>query len=293
MAAHKVGILFHSLGAGVVFYDTRLIDALIVVFFFSSRRRHTRYWRDWSSDVCSSDLCDGGGVVSPDGHVRAFDAKANGTVFGSGGGILVLRRLADALSDGDTIHAVIRGSAVNNDGSEKAGYTAPSVNSQADVVVEALANAGVEADSVSYIEAHGSGTPVGDPIELRALTKAFRASTRRSGFCAIGSVKTNVGHLDAAAGMAGLIKTVLALQHRQIPASLNYSRPNPEIDFTSTPFFVNTKLSAWNSLSGPRRAGIMSTGMGGTNAHVVLEEAPEPSAAQTSSGPNLFILSAR
>jgi len=144
---------------------------------------------------------DGGGVVSADGHVRAFDAKANGTVFGSGGGILVLKRLADALSDGDTIHAVIRGSAVNNDGSEKAGYTAPSVNSQTDAVVEALANAGVTADSISYIEAHGSGTPVGDPIEIMALTKAFRTSTQRSAYCAIGSAKTNVGHLDAAAGV--------------------------------------------------------------------------------------------
>src|SRR4029079_2360028 len=141
------------------------------------------------------------------------------------GGILVLKRLADALSDGDTIHAVISGSAVNNDGSAKAGYTAPSVNSQADAVVEALANAGVEADSISYIEAHGSGTPVGDPIEIRALTKAFRTFTARPGFCALGSVKTNVGHLDAAAGIAGIIKTVLALQHRQLPPSLHFSEP--------------------------------------------------------------------
>src|SRR4030095_6949123 len=163
---------------------------------------------------------DGGGVVSPDGRVRAFDAKANGTVFGSGGGILVLKRLADALSDGDTIHAVIRGSAVNNDGSEKVGYTAPSVNSQADAVVEALVNAGVDADGISYVEAHGSGTPVGDPIEISALTKAFRNFTARSGYCAIGSVKTNVGHLDAAAAVAGIIKTVLALKHRQVPPSL-------------------------------------------------------------------------
>src|SRR2546430_3648889 len=219
-------------------------------------------------------FCDAGGVVSPDGHVRAFDARANGTVFGSGGGILVLKRLADALSDGDPIHAVIKGSAVNNDGSEKAGYTAPGVNSQADAVVEALANAGVEADSISYLEAHGSGTPVGDPIEIRALTKAFRTSTPRSGYCAIGSVKTNVGHLDAAAGVAGILKTVLALKHRQLPPRLHFSEPNPEIDFPSTPFYVNTQLPEWTS-EGPRRAGVMSTGMGGTNAHVVLEEAPE------------------
>jgi acyl transferase domain-containing protein/NAD(P)-dependent dehydrogenase (short-subunit alcohol dehydrogenase family) len=236
---------------------------------------------------------DAGGVASPDGHVRAFDAGANGTLFGSGGGVVALKRLRDALADGDTIRAIIKGSAVNNDGAEKAGYTAPSVNSQADAIVEALANADVDADSISYIEAHGSGTPVGDPIEVRALTKAFRSSTQRSGFCAIGSVKTNVGHLDAAAGMAGLIKTVLALQHRQIPASLNYSQPNPEIDFSTTPFFVNTQLTPWSNAAGARRAGIMSTGMGGTNAHVVLEEAPPTAAHRTSSQPRLFVLSAR
>ncbi len=235
---------------------------------------------------------DGGGVVSPDGQVRAFDAKANGTVFGSGGGILVLKRLTDALSDGDTIHAVIKGSAVNNDGSEKAGYTAPGVNSQADAVVEALANAGVEADSISYLEAHGSGTPVGDPIEIMALTKAFRTSTQRSGYCAIGSVKTNVGHLDAAAAVAGIIKTVLALEHRQLPPSLHFSEANPEIDFPSTPFYVNTQLRDWTS-DGPRRAGVMSTGMGGTNAHVVLEEAQELAESTDARPPHLLILSAR
>jgi acyl transferase domain-containing protein len=237
-------------------------------------------------------FCDGGGVVSPDGRVRAFDAKANGTVFGSGGGILVLKRLADALSDGDTVHAVIKGSAVNNDGSEKAGYTAPSVNSQADAVVEALANAGVEADSINYIEAHGSGTPVGDPIEIRALTKAFRTSTQRSGYCAIGSVKTNVGHLDAAAAVAGIIKTVLALRHRKLPPSLHFTEANPEIDFPVTPFYVNTRLREWTS-DGPRRAGVMSTGMGGTNAHVVLEEAPELPASTDDRPPHLLILSAK
>jgi acyl transferase domain-containing protein len=235
---------------------------------------------------------DAGGVTSPDGHVRAFDAQANGTVFGSGGGIIVMKRLRDALADGDTIRAIIKGSAINNDGAEKAGYTAPSVNSQADAVIEALANADVDADSIGYIETHGSGTPVGDPIEIRALAKAFRASTQRSGFCAIGSVKTNIGHLDAAAGMAGLIKTVLALQHRQIPASLNYSRPNPEIDFAATPFFVNTRLAEWKA-GGPRRAGIMATGMGGTNAHVVLEEAQPVAPVPETRRPNLLVLSAR
>ena len=235
---------------------------------------------------------DGAGVVSPDGKVRAFDAKANGTVFGSGGGVIVLKRLADAIANGDTIYAVIKGSAVNNDGSEKAGYTAPSVNSQADAVVEALANAGVDADSITYIEAHGSGTPVGDPIEILALTKAFRTSTQRCGYCAIGSVKTNVGHLDAAAGIAGIIKTALALKHRMLPPSLNYSEPNPEIDFASTPFFVNTRFASWAS-SGPRRAGVMSTGMGGTNAHVVLEQSPELQAGSDSEPSHLIVLSAK
>jgi len=235
---------------------------------------------------------DGGGVVSPDGRVSAFDAKANGTVFGSGGGVIVLKRLADAISNGDNIYAIIKGSAVNNDGSEKAGYTAPSVNSQADVVVEALANAGVDADGITYVEAHGSGTPVGDPIEILALTKAFRTSTQRSGFCAIGSVKTNVGHLDAAAGMAGIIKTTLALKHGMLPPSLHYSQPNPEIDFATTPFFVNTRLTPWIS-NGPKRAGVMATGMGGTNAHVVLEEAPEPEDRSNSDPSHLLVLSAR
>jgi acyl transferase domain-containing protein len=235
---------------------------------------------------------DGGGVVSPDGHVRAFDAAANGTVFGSGGGILVLKRLADAIADGDTIQAVIKGSAVNNDGSEKAGYTAPSVNSQADAVVEALANAGVEADSISYIEAHGSGTRLGDAIEIQALTKAFRNFTPRSGYCAIGSVKTNVGHLDAAAAVTGMIKTVLALKHRKLPPSLHFNEANPEIDFPTTPFYVNTELREWTS-DGPRRAGVMSTGMGGTNAHLVLEQAPEPAASTVSSSPHLLMLSAK
>ena len=235
----------------------------------------------------------GGGIVSSDGHVRAFDANANGTVFGSGGGILVLKRLADAISSGDTIHAVIKGSAVNNDGSEKAGYTAPSVNGQSEVVVEALANAGVTADSISYVEGHGSGTPVGDPIEIKALTNAFRASTQRSGYCAIGSVKTNIGHLDAAAGVAGIIKTVLALKHRQLPPTLHFKEANPEIDFAKTPFYVNTRLLDWTS-NGPRRAGVMATGMGGTNAYVVLEQAPESAAATSSaSGPQLLVLSAK
>jgi acyl transferase domain-containing protein len=235
---------------------------------------------------------DGGGVVSPDGHVRAFDAGANGTVFGSGGGVVVLKRLSDAIEDQDTILAVIRGSAVNNDGAEKAGYTAPSVNSQTDAAIEALANANIDAGDITSIEAHGSGTPVGDPIEVLALTKAFRTFTARKGFCAIGSVKTNVGHLDVAAGMAGIIKTVLALRNRKIPATLHYSRPNPEIDFSATPFYVNSSLRDWESTV-PRRAGVMSTGMGGTNAFLVMEEHVTAGRAEMSDGPQLVILSAR
>jgi len=238
-------------------------------------------------------LYDGSGVVSPDGHVRAFDAAANGTVFGSGAGVIVLKRLSDALAQGDRIHAVIKGSAVNNDGSAKAGYTAPSVKGQADVIVEALANAGVDAGDISFVEAHGSGTPVGDPIEVLALTKAFHHFTKRNAYCALGSVKTNVGHLDAAAGMAGLIKTVLALKHRRIPPTLHYSKPNPEIDFPATPFYVNAKAVDWAQASGPRRAGVMSTGMGGTNAHVVLEEAPAAKTPAASDQPQVLVLSAR
>ncbi|MGH8749283.1 MAG: type I polyketide synthase, partial [Burkholderiales bacterium] len=237
-------------------------------------------------------FCDGGGVVSADGQVRAFDAAANGTVFGSGGGILVLKRLADALAEGDAVHAVIKGSAVNNDGSAKAGFTAPSVDGQADAVAEALANAEIGADSIGYVEAHGSGTPIGDPIEIQALTKAFRTFTQRCGYCAIGSVKTNVGHLDAAAAVAGIIKTVLALEQRRLPPSLHFTEANPEIDFPSTPFYVNTRLREWEG-AGPRRAGVMATGMGGTNAHLILEEAPPRAAPAETRAPQLLVLSAK
>ncbi len=237
-------------------------------------------------------IYDGGGVVSPDGHVRAFDAKANGTVFGSGAGIIVLKRLSDAIKDRDNILAVIKGSAINNDGSAKVGYTAPGIGSQADVVIEAISISDIDPESISYIETHGSGTPVGDPIEITALTKAFRAFTDKNNFCAIGSVKTNIGHLDAAAGIAGVIKTVLSLKHRKIPASLHYEIPNPEIDFPNTPFYVNSGLKEWNSDS-KRIAGVMSTGMGGTNAHIIIEEAPETKDSTASDLPALFILSAK
>ncbi|MEH2072613.1 MAG: SDR family NAD(P)-dependent oxidoreductase [Nostoc sp.] len=215
------------------------------------------------------------GILSPDGHCRAFDAKARGTIFGSGLGIVVLKRLKDAIADKDYIHAVIKGSAINNDGSLKVSYTAPSVNGQAEVIVEALANAGIDADDISYIETHGTGTATGDPVEIAALTKAFRAFTQKNGFCAIGSVKPNIGHLDIASGIASLIKTVLALKYKQIPPSLNFEAPNPEIDFANSPFYVNTKLTEWKANNTPRRAGVSSLGFGGTNAHVILEEAPE------------------
>ncbi|NES02959.1 MAG: amino acid adenylation domain-containing protein [Okeania sp. SIO2F4] len=215
-----------------------------------------------------------GAVFSPDGHCRAFDAQAQGTVFGNGAGIVVLKRLSDAIADRDSIYAVIKGSAINNDGSLKVSYAAPSVEGQAAVIAEAQAVAGIDASTVSYIEAHGTATPLGDPIEIAALTQAFRETTAETGFCAIGSVKTNVGHLANAAGIAGLIKTVLALKHQQIPPSLNFEQPNPNIDFAGSPFYVNTKLSAWEAKNTPRRAGVSSFGMGGTNVHVVLEEAP-------------------
>lgn len=234
-----------------------------------------------------------GGVYSPDGHCRAFDADGQGTLFGSGVGIVVLKRLVDALADGDHIEAVIKGSAINNDGSMKVSYTAPSVEGQAKVIAEALANAGVSAETISYIEAHGTATSLGDPIEIQALTKAFRATTDKKGFCAVGSVKSNLGHLDSAAGVTGIIKTVLSLKHKSIPPSLHFKRPNPAIDFESTPFYVNNKLSEWPG-PWPRRAGVSSFGIGGTNAHIVLEEAPPPvPAAAASRSWQLLALSAK
>jgi amino acid adenylation domain-containing protein len=233
------------------------------------------------------------GKDSPDGHCRAFDARAQGIVGGNGVGIVVLKRLSEALSDGDTIHAVIKGSAINNDGSLKVGYTAPSVSGQAEVIAMAQALGGVEARSISYVEAHGTGTALGDPIEIAALTQAFGVSTKEKGFCAIGSVKSNVGHLDAAAGVAGLIKTVLALEHGKIPASLYYEQPNPKIDFANSPFYVNGKLREWERKEGPRRAGVSAFGIGGTNAHVVVEEAPVLEPSGESRSHQLWVLSAR
>ena len=234
-----------------------------------------------------------GMILSPDGHCRAFDAEARGTVAGEGVGIVVLKRLADAVADGDCIRAVIIGAAVNNDGSMKVGYTAPSIDGQAEVVAMAHAMGGIEPETISYVEAHGTATELGDPIEVAALTKAFQARTRERGFCAIGSVKSNIGHLDAAAGVAGLIKTVLALEHGLIPPSLHFASPNPRIDFSSSPFFVNAALQPWSRGPHPRRAGVSSFGIGGTNAHVVLEEAPPPPPATPAPQAQLLTLSAR
>ncbi|MDY7016320.1 MAG: type I polyketide synthase, partial [Cyanobacteriota bacterium] len=227
-----------------------------------------------------------GMILSPDGHCRTFDARAKGTVFGNGVGIVVLKRLDEAIASGDNIYAVIKGSAINNDGALKVGYTAPSVEGQAAAIASALAVASIDASTVSYVETHGTATPLGDPIEIAALTKAFRESTdsEKKGFCAIGSVKTNVGHLDEAAGITGLIKTVLALNHKTIPPSLHFQQPNPKIDFAHSPFYVNTALAEWKTNGTPRRAGVSAFGMGGTNCHVVLEEAPEQVKRQTANG---------
>jgi amino acid adenylation domain-containing protein len=233
-----------------------------------------------------------GGIASPDGHCRPFDAQAQGTVSGSGVGVVVLKRLQDALRDGDTIHAVIKGSAINNDGAAKVGYTAPSVDGQAQVIADALAVAGVAPDTIGYIETHGTGTPLGDPIEIAALNQVF-GGKQPPGSIAIGSVKSNIGHLDAAAGVAGLIKTVLMLKHRQIPASLHFVQPNPQIDFAGGPLFVNTALAEWPASATPRRAGVSSFGIGGTNAHVILEEAPPLPEAAPARPWQLLLLSAK
>ena len=216
-----------------------------------------------------------GGIGSSDGHCRAFDSRANGTVSGSGLAVVVLKRLEDAIEDGDYIHAVIRGTGINNDGASKNSYTAPNVDGQAECVAEAIAMSGVDPETITYIDAHGTGTDLGDPIEIAALTKVFRACTKKKQFCAIGSVKTNIGHLVNAGGLASVVKTVLAMKHRVIPPSLNFEEPNPKIDFINSPFYVNTRLSKWETEGFPLRAGVSSFGIGGTNTHVVLEEAPE------------------
>jgi amino acid adenylation domain-containing protein len=219
-------------------------------------------------------LYEPGFILSPDGHCRAFDKQAAGTTPGAGVGVVVLKRLSEALRDRDPIYAVIRGSAINNDGRLKAGFTAPSEQGQAEVILAALDAAAVSAESIGLVEAHGTGTPLGDPIEVRALTHAYRRSTDRTGYCALGSVKTNIGHADAAAGIAGLIKAALALHHGQIPPSLHFTEPNPALDLPNSPFYVPTAAQPWQRNGAPRRAGVSSFGIGGTNAHVILEEAP-------------------
>jgi phthiocerol/phenolphthiocerol synthesis type-I polyketide synthase E len=235
-----------------------------------------------------------GMIYSRDGSTRTFDADASGTIFGSGCGAVVLKRYEDALADGDHIHAVILGSAINNDGSRKIGYTAPSVEGQAAVIAQALARAQVGADSIAYVEAHGTGTALGDPIEIESLTQAFGGPRGDGARCGIGSVKTNLGHLGAAAGIAGFIKLVLALENGELPPSLHYRKPNPNIDFERTPFRVADTLAPWPRATGPLRAGINSFGIGGTNAHVVVEEAPAaPAPAPEPATPQVIALSAR
>ncbi|MEW6732935.1 MAG: amino acid adenylation domain-containing protein [Acidobacteriota bacterium] len=234
-----------------------------------------------------------GGVLSPDGHCRAFDSKALGCVPGKGVAVVVLKQLSQALADGDTIHAVIKGSAINNDGSKKIGFTAPSIEGQSQVIIKALTNADVDPRSISYIEAHGTGTPLGDPIEIAALTQAYRHFTEEKNFCAIGSVKTNIGHTNMVAGLAGLIKTVMALQHKTLPPNLHFQAPNPKIDFANSPFYVNSILKLWETDGMPRRAGVSSLGVGGTNVHVIVEEAPAIKASEPSRSHQLLLLSAK
>jgi acyl transferase domain-containing protein/acyl carrier protein len=234
-----------------------------------------------------------GGIMSPDGRCRAFDAMARGTVGGNGIGIVVLKRLHDALADGDRVHAVITGTAVNNDGALKVGYTAPSIEGQAQVIAMAHAAAGIDPRTITFVEAHGTATDLGDPIEVAALTQAFRLGTNDNGFCALGSVKANVGHLDTAAGVAGLIKAVLAIEHRQIPPAVHFEQPNAKIDFLHSPFYVNTRLAGWTTSDGPRRAGVSSFGIGGTNAHVVVEEPPTIEHQPSHRPAELLVLSAR
>jgi amino acid adenylation domain-containing protein len=251
-------------------------------------------------DAVAGYLCQEGGILSPDGHCRAFDVRAAGTVFGSGAGVVALKRLSDALRDGDTIHAVVRGSAVNNDGAGKMSFTAPAVQGQARVIRAALRAADVDPSTVSYVEAHGTGTALGDPIEVAALREVFGVEKDRTGFCALGAVKTNVGHLDTAAGVAGFIKTVLALKHRTLPPTLHFTAPHPDTGLDGSPFFVNTEPRPWRRDGTPLRAGVSSFGFGGTNAHAVLEEAPrggkaarDPRPAPGAEGAQLLVMSAK
>jgi amino acid adenylation domain-containing protein len=234
-----------------------------------------------------------GSIFTPDGHCRPFDAQAQGTSFNNGAGLVVLKRLDEAIAAGDRIYTVIKGVGMNNDGADKVSFTAPSVKGQMKAILQAQQSAGVHPESISYIEAHGTATALGDPIEVEALTQAFRTNTLAQQYCGIGSIKSNLGHLTAAAGVAGFIKTVLALYHRQIPPSINFDRPNPHIDFADSPFYVNDKLVDWPSGDTPRRAGVSSFGGGGTNAHVILEEPPQVADSSPSRPYQLLLLSAK
>ncbi|MFP2931152.1 type I polyketide synthase, partial [Pyxidicoccus sp. 3LG] len=234
-----------------------------------------------------------GMIFSPDGHCRAFDEKAQGTITGNGVASVVLKRLEDAERDGDSIYAVIRATATNNDGRNKSGFTAPSVQGQAAVVTQAMTRAGVDPKDIGYVETHGTATPLGDPIEVAALQRAYGLGSEHRGTIPLASLKTNVGHLDTVAGLAGLIKVALSLHHGEIAPSLHFTRPNPQIDFDSGPFFVNTTLRSWPRGEAPRRAAVSSFGIGGTNAHAVLEESPMSQSGSTRRSHQLVTLSAR
>jgi acyl transferase domain-containing protein len=223
-----------------------------------------------TAPIRSGHLYEEGAILSKDGHCRPFDAEATGTVFSDGAGVVLLKNRADAERDGDTIYAIIKGVGLNNDGAMKASFTAPNAGGQADTISMAIADAGIDSASISYVETHGTATPLGDPIEIEGLKMAFGAQEAKQ-FCAIGSIKSNMGHLTQAAGVAGFIKTTLALHHKQIPPSLFFEHPNPDIDFENSPFYVNAKLRNWDSTK-KRRAGVSSFGVGGTNVHVILEE---------------------
>ncbi len=234
-----------------------------------------------------------GTIVSPDGHCYPFDARAHGSVMSNAAAVVALKRLQDALDDGDHIYSVLRGSAINNDGNRRVNYTAPGVDGQAAVIAHAMSNAGVAPETISYIEANGTGTRLGDAIELAAMVKAFAHKTQKRKFCAIGSLKPNIGHVDRASGVAGLIKMALALSHRQLPPHINYAQPNPEIDLDQSPFYVNEQLLPWPQQQTPRRAGVSSFGLGGTNVHAILEEAPERERLSSHRTWQLLLLSAK
>jgi acyl transferase domain-containing protein len=232
-----------------------------------------------------------GMILSKDGHCRAFDQNASGVVFGDGVAVVVLKRLEDAISENDNIYAIVRGTSVNNDGKRKIGYTAPSIVGQSEVIKNCHNIAEVDPGTISYVEAHGTGTNLGDPIEIQALKEAFNLNEK--GACAIGSVKTNIGHLDAAAGATGFIKTVLSLKNRIIPPSLNFNTPNSKLNLESSPFYINIKTKKWEPDGYPLRAGVSSFGIGGTNAHVVLEEAPIIKSSDYSREYKMILLSAK